>query len=142
MTLLSRRFPTLLPSVFDEPFFNTDWNGDKYWLSEVPPVNVVEKDGEYDIELAVPGMNKDDFHVSCDNGLLTIKAEKEEKKEEKDKNYTRREYNYSSFSRSFNLPESVKSDELKAKYENGVLKLTVPKKEFSKAKPKLEVKIS
>ena len=142
MTLLSKRFPSLLPGFFDEPFFNVDWSGNKSWLSEMPPVNIVDKGGEFDIELAVPGMNKEDFHVTCENGYLTIKAEKEEKKEEKDKNYTRREYNYNSFERSFSLPESVKADQVKAKYENGVLKLSLPKKEEAKAKPKMEVKIS
>ena len=124
MTLLRRRFPSLT-NIFDEPFFNVDWNGDKSWMQEMPPVNIVEKDNEFNVELAVPGMKKDDFHITCENGQLTIKAEKEEKKEEKDKNYTRREYNYNSFERSFALPESVKSDEVKAKYEDGVLKLIV-----------------
>lgn len=141
MTLLSRRFPSLT-SIFDEPFFNLDWQGKKSWMSEVPPVNIVDKGGEFDVELAVPGMKKEDFLITCENGYLTIKAEKEEKKEEKDKNYTRREYNYNSFERSFSLPESVKADQVKAKYENGVLKLTLPKKEEARSKPKLEVKIS
>jgi HSP20 family protein len=141
MTLLSRRFPSLT-NFFDEPFFNVDWNGNKSWLSEVPPVNIVDKGGEFDVELAVPGMKKEDFHITCENGYLTIKAEKEEKKEEKDKNYTRREYNYNSFERSFSLPESVKADQVKAKYENGVLKLSLPKKEEAKAKSKVEVKIA
>ncbi len=141
MTLLSRRFPSLT-GIFDEPFFNLDWQGKKSWMLEVPPVNIVDKGGEFDVELAVPGMKKEDFHITCEDGYLTIKAEREEKKEEKDKNYTRREYNYNSFVRSFSLPESVKADQVKAKYENGVLKLTLPKKEEAKSKPKLEVKIS
>jgi len=141
MTFLSRRFPALT-SFFDEPFFNIDWNGNKSGMLEVPPVNIVDKDGEFDVELAVPGMKKEDFHVTCENGYLTIKAEREEKKEEKDKNYLRREYNYNSFERSFSLPESVKADQVKAKYENGVLKLTLPKKEEARAKPKVEVKIA
>lgn len=142
MTLLSRRFPSLLPSIFDEPFFNRDWIGEFPWLSEVPPVNIVEKDNEFDVEVAAPGMKKEDFHVTCDDGVLTIKAEREEKKEEKEKNYTRREYNYNSFERSFTLPESVKADQVKAKYEDGMLRLTLPKKEEAKAKPKREIKIA
>jgi HSP20 family protein len=108
----------------------------------LPPVNIVDKAGEFDVEIAVPGMKKDDFHVTCENGYLTIRAEREEKKEEKEKNYTRREYNYSSFERSFSLPETVKADQVKAKYEDGVLKISIPKKEEAKAKPKLEVKVS
>ncbi|HXH19121.1 MAG TPA: Hsp20/alpha crystallin family protein [Chitinophagales bacterium] len=142
MTLLSRRFPSLLPGIFDEPFFNRDWIGELPWLSEVPPVNIIEKDNEFDVEVAAPGMKKEDFHVTCDDGMLTIKAEREEKKEEKEKNYTRREYNYNSFERSFTLPESVKADQVKAKYEDGVLRLTLPKKEEAKARPKREIKIA
>ncbi len=140
MTLLSKRFP-VLSNIFYEPFFNVDFNGNKSWMAEVPPVNVVDKGGEFDVEIAAPGMKKEDFHVTCENGYLTIKAEKEEKKEEKDKNYTRREYNYNSFERSFSLPESVKSDQVKAKYENGVLKISIPKREEAKSKPRIEVKV-
>jgi HSP20 family protein len=87
-------------------------------------------------------MKKEDFHVTCDNGVLSITAEREEKKEEKDKNYTRREYNYNSFSRSFTLPEAVRADQVNAKYENGVLQLSLPKKEKATAKPKREIKIA
>lgn len=141
MTLLSKRFPAL-SNIFDEPFFNVDFNGNKSWMAAVPPVNVVDKDGEFEVEIAVPGMKKEDFHVTCENGYLTIKAEKEEKREEKDKNYTRREYNYNSFERSFSLPASVKSDQVKAKYEDGVLKISLPKTEEAKTKPKREVKVA
>ena len=141
MTLLSRRFPSLT-RFFDEPFLNSDWNGDRNWMSEIPPVNIEEKNNEFHVELAVPGMKKEDFQITSENGLLTIKAEREEKKEEKEKNYTRREYNYNSFERSFTLPETVKADQVKAKYEDGLLRLTLPKKEEAKAKPKLQVKVS
>ena len=143
MTLLKRK--TSLPSIFSnffesDPFFNSDWISNN-WMSEVPNVNVVENDKEYELELAVPGMKKEDFHVTCENGYLTIKAEKEEEKKEQKKNYTRREYNYNSFCRTFNLPETVKSDNVKAKYDNGLLKITVPKNEKAKVAPKREIKI-
>src|SRR5690242_8712524 len=118
MTLLSKRFPAL-SSMFDEPFFNADFNGNKSWMAEMPPVNIVDKGGEFDVEIAAPGLKKEDFNITCENGRLTVKAEKEEKKEDKNKNYTRREYNYNSFERSFSLPESVKSDQVQARYENG-----------------------
>ncbi len=140
MTLLTKRFSSLLPSFTDEPFFN-DWSGDRFWFLKVPPVNIIEKDNEYWIEMAVPGMNKDDFHVTCENGLLTIMAEKEARKEEKDKDYTRREYDYNSFSRSFSLPEYVKADQVKARYENGMLRMSLPIKAETKAHRK-EIKIS
>ena len=140
MSLLTKRFSSLLPTFSDEPFFN-DWNGDRFWFSKVPPVNIIEKDNEYWIEMAVPGMTKNDFHVTCENGLLTITAEKEERKEEKDKDYTRREYNYNTFSRTFTLPDYVKSEQVKAQYENGMLRMTLPFKAEAKATRK-EIKIS
>ena len=74
-------------------------------------------------------MKKEDFKIDVDGNILTISAEKEEKKEEKDKRYNRREYNYSSFSRSFTLPDKVKQEDIQATYENGVLALLLPKKE-------------
>jgi HSP20 family protein len=145
MSLLKRKsnVPSLFSSFFEsDPFFNTDWISSRYLASQVPSANISESNGEFQVELAVPGMNKDDFEVTCDNGLLTISAEKEEERKKEDKNYTRREYNYSSFSRSFTLPESVKSEEVRAKYENGVLKVMVPKTEAAKKQARKEIKIS
>lgn len=102
----------------------------------VPAVNVVEKNNEYEIELAAPGLDKKDFNITLENGVLTIACEKEEEKEEKDKSYTRQEYSYTNFERSFTLPENVKSDKLDARYENGVLRLVLPKTVETKVKPK------
>ncbi len=102
---------------FDD-LFPSDW---------VPAVNVSETEKTYDIELAAPGLRKDDFHVKVADGLLTISSEKKSEKETKDKNYTRKEFNYSSFSRSFTLPENAKEDDIKANYENGVLRLSIVK---------------
>jgi len=145
MTLLKRKstVPSLFSSFFEsDPFFNTDWIGNRYLASQVPSANISESNGEFLIELAVPGMSKDDFEVTCESGVLTISAEKEEEKKKEDKNYTRREYNYSSFSRSFSLPESVKLEDIKARYENGVLKVQVPKTEEAKRQAKKEIKVS
>ncbi|MEY4594094.1 MAG: hypothetical protein RIQ47_504 [Bacteroidota bacterium] len=111
---------------FDD-FFRKDW---------VPAVNVSETEKAYDIELAAPGLKKEDFHIKIVNGVLTISSEKKSEKEVKDKNYTRKEYNYSSFSRSFTLPENVKEDEVKANYENGVLKLNIAKEAVNAPKAK------
>ena len=93
----------------------------------VPAVNIKEMEGEYEVELAVPGMTRDDIKVEVLDGVLTISAEKEDKKEEKTKKYTRREFSYNKFSRSFTLPEHVNADSIKANYENGVLHLMLPK---------------
>jgi HSP20 family protein len=109
---------------FADDFFGNNWlerNGN------LPAVNIAEKDNEYDIELAAPGYKKDDFKIKVDEDVLTISAEaKKETKEEK-KDYTRQEYSYSSFSRSFHLPDNVKDDAIEAKYENGMLRLSIPK---------------
>ncbi len=126
-----------MPSVFDE-FFKpwNEWFGNGGNLLTktltVPAVNVKETDNEYKLSLGVPGMKKEDFKISVDRDLLTISAEKEETKEEKDDKFSREEYNYSSFSRSFNLPDDIRYDAISAKYEDGVLKIAIPKKEEAK----------
>jgi HSP20 family protein len=129
---------SMLPSFVNE-FFKpwNDWfdNGFEKTLS-VPAINIEENDGQYDISVAAPGMKKDDFKIDLDDDILTISAEKEETKEEKDKKYNRREYNYSSFSRSFTLPGEVKRDKIEASYNEGVLKLVLPKNEAAKVAAK------
>ena len=95
-----------------------------------PAVNITEGKSGYNLELAAPGLQKKDFKIDVNGNLLTISAEKEEKKEEKkDEKYTRKEYNYSSFSRSFTLPEEVQQDKIEASYDGGILKLALPKNE-------------
>lgn len=93
----------------------------------VPAVNIKEMEAEFEIELAVPGMTKEDIKVEVLDGVLTISAEKNDKKEEKTKKYTRREFSYNKFSRSFTLPENVDTEAVKANYADGVLHLTIPK---------------
>ncbi len=95
----------------------------------VPAVNIKEMEGEFEVELAVPGMTKDDIKVEVLDGVMTISAEKKEEKEEKTKKYTRREFSYNQFSRSFTLPEHVNSDTINANYVDGVLHLHLPKME-------------
>jgi HSP20 family protein len=120
-----------MPSVFDD--FFKPWNE---WFDNsggllgramtVPPVNITENKDDYLVSLAVPGMKRDDFKIDVDGNMLTISSEKEENKEEKDKKFTRREYSYSSFSRSFTLPDEVNKEKIEAKYEDGVLKSIAP----------------
>jgi HSP20 family protein len=121
------------PSVFGNSFLSDLFDDDRFnspWLSgrSVPAVNVRETDKNFEIEVAAPGYEKNDFKVEMDNGLLTISVEKQEEKEEKENNYTRREFGYSSFSRSFNLPQNINEEDINAKYEGGILKLTIAKK--------------
>ena len=118
-------------------FESNDFMKDGFWNKDwVPAVNVSENDKGYEIEVAAPGMKKEDFKVKIEKGVMHISAEKKEEKEEKKKNYTRQEYNYSSFSRSFTLPDDVKEDDIKAQYENGVLKLSVARKAAVASKAK------
>jgi HSP20 family protein len=133
---------TLLSDFFDTerffgsqlfPSFNTDW---------IPAVNVIENEKDYSIELAAPGFKKNDFKVEVENGILNISAERKEEKEEKEKNYTRREFSYNEFSRSFTLPENSSEENVQAKYDDGVLKLTLAKKVETPAKKKKEVQVA
>lgn len=118
--------PSWITDFFDsERFFDSDWLRKSQML---PAVNVNEKEKEFEIEMAAPGMKKSDFKISHENHTLTISSEKEEKREEKEKDYMRREFNYSAFSRSFNLPENAMEDKIVAHYEDGILKVSIPKK--------------
>ena len=99
---------------------------------EVPAVNITEQKDNYLVSLAAPGLKKEDFRIDVDGNMLTISSEREESKEEKDKKFTRKEYNYSSFSRSFSLPEEINKEKIEATYENGVLKISLPRKEEAK----------
>lgn len=136
MSLINWRRGDLLPSFSSmvENFFDNDNDFEKWWkgAKTVPAVNVVETDKSFDMEVAAPGMKKEDFKVEVKEGMLMISAETKHEEEEKKENYTRREFSYSSFNRSFRLPENVKADNIVANYKNGILKLTMPKKVMSK----------
>ena len=139
MALLKRTNGGLVPfrSLLSDFFESNDLFKDGFWNKDwVPAVNVSESDKSYEIEVAAPGIKKDDFKIKIEKGTLHISAEKKDEKEEKGKNYTRREYNYNSFSRSFTLPDDVKEDDIKAQYEGGVLKLTVARKTAAVSKAK------
>jgi HSP20 family protein len=127
-----------VPSVFDD--FFKPWNE---WFTNggllnkpltMPAVNVVENQNEYKVSLAAPGMKKSDFEIDVEGNMLTISSEREETKEQKDEQYTRKEFSYASFSRSFSVPDDVKQDKIDAVYEDGILKISLPKKEDARAK--------
>jgi HSP20 family protein len=124
------------PSVFEDLFkpWNemTGINGIFGKTITMPAVNVTEDKDAFRICVAAPGLKKADFNIDVEGNMLTISSEKEEKKEEKDERHTRREYNYSSFSRSFTLPEAVVTDKIEAVYDGGELKVMLPKKEEAK----------
>lgn len=124
----------MLPTVFDD-FFKpwSQWfDSSDAWNKtlQVPAVNIIENSSDYKITVAAPGLKKSDFNIDVDGNMLTISGETEESAEEKDdERYTRKEYNYSSFSRSFTLPDEVNKEKIEASYDDGVLKLVLPKKE-------------
>lgn len=141
-------FPTI-PSLFDD-FFNRDWLDSSLanWRvsgATLPAVNVMETNDDFKIEVAAPGMKRNDFKVELDNNVLTISSQREDKLEEKDANgnYTRREFSYQSFQRSFALPENkVLGDKISARYVDGILYVTVPKSEDAKVKPAKQIAVS
>lgn len=120
-------------NLFDE--FFTRGLGDFVGADSIftqPSVNVLETKDNFQIELAAPGLTKGDFEVKLDNGTLAISAKKENKEETAEGKYTRKEFNFASFTRSFQLPDTINAAEIAATYENGVLLVTLPKKEEAK----------
>ena len=134
---LTRPTGRFMPSVLDDFFKPRNEyfdQGRDFWNRSltIPAVNIMDDKDEYRLYFAVPGMKKDDFTIDVEGNMITISCEKEESKDEKEKNYTRREYNFYSFNRSFTLPEEVNREKIEATYENGLLMVWLPKKEEAK----------
>ena len=138
-----RRSQNWLPYVFND-LFDNDWMIKAN--STAPAINVIENEKDYKVELAAPGMTKNDFKVSVDesNNLVICMEKKDEKKEEKkDKKYLRREFSYSKFQQTILLPENVEKDKISAKVEHGILSIEIPKmkeEEKQKTSKAIEVK--
>lgn len=130
------KFNDLFSDLFDN-MITSDFR-----RSTVPAVNIVDSPDNFRLELAAPGLKKEDFKISIDNDVLTISTEKKSETSESGEKYTRKEYSYSSFMRSFTLPEIVDIENITAGYENGIMKVVLPKKEEAKPKMPREVKIS
>lgn len=131
------------PNLFDE-FFGMDIYPGHYrrnGFKSLPAVNITESDEAYTIEVAAPGLEKKDFRIDLENDVLTISSERKEKNEENRDQYTRREFSYESFSRSFNLPEMVDIEKINASHKNGILFVNIPKKEEAKVKPARQIAI-
>lgn len=134
-----------MPSIVDD-FFGKDMLSnffDDYQTGIcVPAVNIIEGKDDFRIEVAAPGLDKKDFKIDVKNNVLFISSEKRQEDEKKDEKIMRREFSYSSFSRSFSLPESVETDKIRASHRDGVLSITIPKKEEAKEKPPRQIAIS
>ncbi|MFM6976971.1 MAG: Hsp20/alpha crystallin family protein [Sphingobacteriaceae bacterium] len=127
------RTSSLNPWIGDvfENLFDDSFISDRL-TTKVPAVNIAETVEQYHIELAAPGLNKKDFKINLEKNVLSISAEHKEEQKQEDKNYSRREYSYNSFVRSFNLPDTVDQSNIEAEYENGILKINVAKREEAK----------
>lgn len=135
--------PVLFDDVFSRELFNWGNGNFSSTSTTVPSVNIKETADNYEVEVAAPGMEKDDFKITLDGNLLTVSSEKERREEHGDARYSRREFSYQSFQRSFELPKNVVDEEnIKATYQNGLLNLIIPKKEESKQKPPRMIEIA
>ena len=134
-------FPTFNP-LWDD-VFNRDFFSKSLELgTSIPAVNTKETDESYHMEVAIPGMKKEDFNIDLNDNILTISSEKKEEKEEKDgEKITRREFSYSSFKRSFQLPENIKKNDISAEYSDGLLKLALPKTEPKQVESRKQIDI-
>lgn len=133
-----------LPSFADE-FFGKDFLSnlvENQCGYSMPAVNVIETKDSFRIEVAAPGLSKEDFKIDIHNNLLTISSEKEEKKEENSDKIMRREFSYCSFKRAFSLPDLIEHDKIAASHTNGVLNIEIPKREEAKEKPARQISIS
>ena len=148
MSLIKRENYSPTWSNFFNDFLNRDWydwSNQNYSITNttIPSVNIKENENEFEVEMAAPGMAKDDFRIELNNNVLSISSEKQSEHESSDgKNVTRREFSYQSFSRSFTLPAIVETDKISAKYTNGILRVNIPKKEEAKPKPLKQIQVS
>lgn len=133
------KLPNLLENFFEGEFPTLF---PKTWSRNVPSVNISETENEYRIAVAAPGMSKEDFNLHVDGGTLVISAERKNEVNDETETYTRREYIYDNFSRTFSLPESVNLEGINASYKDGILAVVLPKTEAAKKNRPMEIKVS
>jgi HSP20 family protein len=125
--LLMPGFNDVFDSIFNDTFFN-----DRL-ITRVPAANISETTDHFHVELAAPGLKKEDFKINLDENVLSVSVEQQNENNDTIKNYSKREYSYSSFVRSFTLPDSANADQIEAVYTNGVLKIDIAKREEAKS---------
>ena len=134
----SNYLPTLVSDFWGEdlfPSFEQDW-------SMNPAVNIIEDSQNFKVELAAPGLNKEDFMVQVEKNVLEISAEKKDEKEIQNQKYLRKEFRYSEFKRTFSLPSYVETEKILATHKNGVLTVEIPKRDEAKLNPRKEIAVS
>jgi HSP20 family protein len=139
----SNQYPSLIDRFFDNDAF--DWSNRNYSATNttIPSVNIKEDENGFKVEVAAPGFDKKDFNIELNNNVLTVSSEKNIENETKENElFTKREFSYQSFSRSFTLPITVEKEKISAKYDKGILNIVFPKKEEAKPKPIRQIKIS
>lgn len=139
---LSNQMPILFDRFFENDMF--DWSSRNYSNTNttLPAVNIKEDKDGFEVEMSAPGFEKDDFKIELNNSLLTISSEKKVENETKEgQQFIRREFSYQLFSRSFTLPETVEGEKIAAKYKNGILFVSIPKKEEAKPRPVKQIEI-
>jgi HSP20 family protein len=139
MNLIRKQAP-FFPSLIDD-FINQDWNLKTPSSTTLPAVNIKDLEAQFEIELAVPGMKKSDFEIEVEDGLLSISSSLEEEQVTEKGKFTRREFSYNSFKRTFTIPESVDPSNIEAQYSEGVLQLRLPKRKEALPQPKKLIKI-
>ena len=133
---------SLLNDFFSDAWFNSSLSNWSPAGNTLPSVNVIENNENFVIEVAAPGMKRDDFKVELDNHVLTVSSEKQRTEEDSQAVFTRREFSFQSFQRSFALPqEKIQGEHIGAKYEDGILRITVPKREEAKVKPARQIQV-
>lgn len=137
MNLLKRQNPAF-SYLFDDFILNQDWG---YQKDSLPAVNIITSEDQFDIELATPGNKKADFQIEVEDDVLIISSETVSQSGDRETSYERKEFGYNSFQRSFNIPESVNTDKISATYKEGVLTVSLPKKEEALPKPKKLISI-
>ena len=143
LTLKNRHnLPSLFTDMFNSPsllgrdLFDFDFSILPTRLGfTVPTANIKETPKEYKLEIAAPGLDRDDFSIEINNHTLTVSAENELEKNDEEEGYSKREYSFNSFCRTFSLPENINEEKIEAKYDKGVLKITIPKSKETEVKP-------
>jgi HSP20 family protein len=141
MTLIRWQHRNPLSDIVNNLFDNDlgDFFGKRF---SDPAANIIENNDAFQLEIAAPGMSKEHFKINLDNNILTISVEMDDQKREEGKNYTRKEFYYGSFSRSFTLPKTINLEAIRADYDNGILKIALPKKDDARIEMKREITIS
>jgi HSP20 family protein len=136
---INRTYPSIFDEFLGREFYPMNYRSNGY--KSTPAVNISEDENGFMIEVAAPGLEKKNFKIDLDRDVLTIASVMEDNQEDRSDHYTRREFRYSNFSRSFNLPETVDAEKISASHKNGILSVSLPKKEEAKPRPARQISI-